>query len=328
MDMNHQMSTMRDMYMNNQGMASSMMNPNMIGQEMRSTMRDMHRQNQLVMPNQYIKKDKMGNYVFAYDDQLTKRKEEGNNHGGVKGQYTYTMPNGLQRQVEFVADNNGFHVRDNADPARIKRSSEPDLVQTKMTSVMDSSLRDDGRDMLRMSNMMGTERDIDLMGMNQQRYSNIMMGRNMMGQDSMGPNMMSKDNMGRNVMRQGNMRHNMMGPNIYNIMSNRGMTADMSNMMGQQMESNMMGQGKTLDVMGPNMMGQDRTSQMISQNQMGQQNVTPNMMYSNMMGQDMLGMTNNQMSSNMRDSNNRLMGQRMMQQMVRIPETYTSTRMF
>merc|ERR1711962_1475863 len=109
-----------------------------------------------------------------------------------------------------------------------------------MTSVMDSSLRDDGRDMLRMSNMMGTERDIDLMGMNQQRYSNIMMGRNrmghnmmgqetmgrnLMGQDSMGPNMMSKDNMGRNVMRQGNM------------------------------------------------MGQDRTSQMISQNQMGQQNV-------------------------------------------------------
>merc|ERR1719348_915967 len=170
--------------MNNQDMASNTMNPNMLsqdmshnmmGQEMRrnmigqemATMRDMHRQNQVVMPNQYIKKDNMGNYVFAYDDQLTQRKEEGNNRGDVKGQYTYTMPNGLQRQVEFVADNNGFHVRDNADPARIKRSSEPDLVQTKMTSVLDSSLRDDGHDMLRMSNMMG---------MDQQRYSNIMMG--------------------------------------------------------------------------------------------------------------------------------------------------------
>merc|ERR1719295_1614546 len=270
MDMNHQMSNMRNMYMNNQDMASNTMNPNvlgqdmshnMMGQEMRSnmmnhnmlsqdmsrnmigqemaTMRDMHRQNQVVMPNQYIKKDNMGNYVFAYDDQLTKRKEEGNNHGGVKGQYTYTMPNGLQRQVEFVADNNGFHVRDNADPARIKRSSEPDLVQTKMTSVMDSSLRDDGLDMLRMSNMMGTERDINMMGMDQQRYSNIMMGRNMMGQDSMGRNMMGQETMGRNMMRQGNMRQNMMGRNIYNIMSNRGMTADM---MGHQMESNMMGQ--------------------------------------------------------------------------------------
>merc|ERR1719419_99713 len=226
------------------------------------------------------------------------RKEEGNNRGDVKGQYTYTMPNGLQRQVEFVADNNGFHVRDNADPARIKRSSEPNLVQTKMTSVMDSSLRDDRSDMLRMSNMMGTERDINMMGMEQQRYSNIMMGRNMMGQNSMGRNMMGQktmghnllgqETMGRNMMRQGNMRQNMMGRNIYNIMSNRGMTADMSNMMGQR---------KTLDVMGRNLMGQDRTSQMMSRNLMGQQ--TPNMMYSNMMGQDMLGMTNNQMSSNM-----------------------------
>merc|ERR1719365_446669 len=272
------------------------MSRNMMGQEMRSTIRDMHRQNQVDMPNQYINKDNMGNYVFAYDDQLTKRKEEGNNHGGVKGQYTYTMPNGLQRQVEFVADNNGFHVRDNADPARIKRSSEPDVVQTKMTSVMDSSLRDDGLDMLRMSNMMGTERDINMMGMDQQRYSNIMMGRNMMGQDSMGHNMMGQETMGRNLMRQGNMRQNMMGRNIYNIMSNRGMTADMSNIMDQHMESNMMGQRKTLDVMGRNLMGQDRTSQMISRNLMGQQNMTPNMMYSNMMGQDMLGMTNNQMS--------------------------------
>merc|ERR1719309_636718 len=247
-DMNHQMSTMRDMYMNNQGMASSMMNPNMLGrdmsrnmmgQEMRSTIRDMHRQNQVVMPNQYIKKDNMGNYVFAYDDQLTKRKEEGNNHGGVKGQYTYTMPNGLQRQVDFVADNDGFHVRDNADPARIKRSSEPDLVQTKMTSVLDSSFRDDGLEMLRMSNTMGTEGDINMMGLDQQRYSNIMSGRNMMGQDSMGHNMMGQetmgqetmgrnlmgqDSMGRNMIHQGNMGQNMMGRNIYNIKSNKGMT--------------------------------------------------------------------------------------------------------
>merc|ERR1719402_1269269 len=243
--------------MMNHNMLSQDMSRNMIGQEM-ATMRDMHRQNQVVMPNQYIKKDNMGNYVFVYDDQLTKRKEEGNNRGDVQGQYTYTMPNGLQRQVEFVADDNGFHVRDNADPARIKRSSEPDLVQTKMTSVMDSSLSDNGLDMLRMSNMMGTERDINMMGMDQQRYSNIMMGRNMMvqdrmdrnmmGQETMGRNMMSQETMGRNLMgqenmmHQGNMRQNMMGRNIYNIMSNKGMTADMSNMMDQHMESNMMGQ--------------------------------------------------------------------------------------
>merc|ERR1719249_388450 len=105
---------------------------------------------------------------------------------------------------------------------------------------MDSSLREDGSNMLRMSNMMGTERDINMMGMDQQRYSNIMMGRNMMGQESMGHNLLGQETMGRNMMRQGNMRQNMMGRNIYNIMSNRGMTADMSNMMGQR---------KTLDVM-------------------------------------------------------------------------------
>merc|ERR1719334_185421 len=150
---------------------------------MKSNMRDMHRQNQVVNPNHYFKEDDMGNYVYAYDDQFTEKKEEGNHLGDVQGHYAYTMPNGIQRQVNYIADNNGFHVRDNADPARIKRSSKPDLVQTKMTSVLDSSLRDDGRDMLRMSNMMETERDINMMGMDQQRYSNIMLGKIMMGQD-------------------------------------------------------------------------------------------------------------------------------------------------
>merc|ERR1719391_930831 len=329
MDMNHQMSNMRDMFMN-----SNLMNPNMLGQEMgrnqmgqetSSSMRDMHRENQAVQPNQYFREDNMGNYVYAYNDQLSEKKEEGNLRGDVKGQYAYTMPNGLQRQVDFVADNNGFHVRDNADPARIKRSSEPDLVQTQMTSFMDSSSRDDGRDMLRMSNMIGTERDIKMMGMDQQRYSNIMMGKNMMGQDSMGRNMVDKDsmghnmmgqdNMGVNLMRQGNMGQNMMGRNIYNIMSNRGMTSDMSNMMGQQIESSMMGRDSNMKMMGHNMMGQDRISQL---------------MYSNIMGQDMTNMALNQMSSNVMDSNNSLMGQHIMQQMEmeQIPETYTSARMF
>merc|ERR1719187_2525053 len=182
----------------------------MMGQEMKSNMRNMHRQNQVVNPNQYFKEDDMGNYVYAYDDQFTEKKEEGNHLGDVQGHYAYTMPNGIQRQVNYVADNNGFHVRDNADPARIKRSSEPDLVQTQMTSFMDSSLRDDGRDMLRMSNMIGTERDIKMMGMDQQRYSNIMMGKNMMGQDSMGRNLMDKDSMGHNMMGQVNMGGNLM----------------------------------------------------------------------------------------------------------------------
>merc|ERR1719495_2579355 len=46
-----------------------------------------------------------------------------------------------------IADNDGFHVlQDNADSSksqnRIKRSVEPDLLQTRMTSFMGTTLRD------------------------------------------------------------------------------------------------------------------------------------------------------------------------------------------
>merc|ERR1712029_688219 len=119
--------------------------------------------------------------------------------------------------------------------------------------------------------------------------------------------MMGRDSFNRNMMGQDTMGHDMMGRNIYNIMSNRGMTSDVSNMIGQQMNSNMMGQDMT-------------------------------MMSRNMMGQDVMDMSNNRMSSMMNsremssDSlvNNGLMGQRMMQKMEikHVPETYTSTRFF
>merc|ERR1712241_1126823 len=114
------------------------------------------------------------------------------------------------------------------------------------------------------------------------------------------------------------MGRNMMDRNIYSIMSNRGMTSDMSNMMGQDM---------TMYVIRRNMI--DRN------NMIAHQEITPNMMYSNMIGQDM---TNTQMASNMMNSHGRmdsrsdngLMGQGMMQKMEieRVPETYMSTRFF
>merc|ERR1712055_579295 len=171
-----------------------------------------------------------------------------------------------------------------------------------------SLLRDDGRDMSNMiGNDMSTQMDRNIMDMDQQRYSNTMMGRNMMGKDSMGRNMMGQDSMGRNMVGQNSMGRNMVGGNIYNIMSNMGKTTDMSNMMGQQMESNMMGREMTLNMMGRNM----RNPQMMGRNMMGRQDMTPNMMYGNMMDQDMIGMTNNQISSNMMKSNNGLMGQQM-----------------
>merc|ERR1712042_337848 len=122
----------------------------MMGQEMRPNMR----QTQVFGPNQYFAKDDFGNYVYSYNDQQSEKSEEGNDQV-KKGSYSYIMSNGVKRRVEYIADNDGFHIiRDNADPARIKRSSEPDLVQTQMTSAMDSSMRNDVGDMQRMSHML------------------------------------------------------------------------------------------------------------------------------------------------------------------------------
>merc|ERR1712136_165706 len=183
-----------------------------------------------------------------------------------------------------------------------------------MTSVMDSSsLRDDGRDMHRMSNVMGrgmsTDSDINMLRMDQQMYSNTLMGRNIMGLANMGRNKMGQDSMRHNTMHQDSMGRNMMDRNIY-ATSSRGMKSDMSNMIGQQMDSNAMGVDMTMNVMGRNMMAQDRNSQMMSHNMMGRQDISPNIM------------------NNMMNSNNRLMGQPIMQQMQRVPETYTSTIFF
>merc|ERR1711962_1903703 len=204
-DMNNQVSNMRDMYRNNQDMTSNMMgreihgnmvgqamNRNMMGQEMRPNMR----QTQSFGPNQYFAKDDFGNYAYSYNDEQSEKSEEGNDQV-KKGRYSYIMSNGVKRRVEYIADNNGFHIiRDNADPARIKRSSEPDLVQTQMTSAMGSSMRNDVGDMQRMSHMLGgdisAQMDRNLMGMDQQRYSNMMMGRDMVGQDTIDRLMMGQ----------------------------------------------------------------------------------------------------------------------------------------
>merc|ERR1712029_1072454 len=108
---------------------------------------------------------------------------------------------------------------------------------------------------------------------------------------------------GHNMMgQQDTMRGNMMGGNIYNLMSNGGMTSDMSDMMSH------------------NLMGREMTSNMMNRNMLGRQEMTPNMMYRNMMD-----LSNNQMSSNMLNSrgmssdlvnsNTGLLGQRMMQKM-------------
>merc|ERR1712076_172768 len=195
-----------------------------------SPMRTMYR-DQAMGPNQHFLQDKFGNYAYAYANQNSEKMEEGDQNS-VKGHYAYIMSNGQRRRVDYISDNQGFHViRDDAiNDGRFKRSVEPDLIQTKMTSYMDSSsLRDDSRDMHRMmspNNMMYRNR----MGMRDNQMS-----RNM-GRDMYMMNDMSSQMVNRNMMSQG-MSNNMMN----NQMMGQDMMYSNMNRMSQGM--NRMNQG-------------------------------------------------------------------------------------
>merc|ERR1712004_329168 len=237
---------------------------------MTSMMRNMYSNDQAMGPNQYFLQDKFGNYAYAYANQNSEKMEKGDQNS-VKGHYAYIMSNGQKRRVDYIADNQGFHViRDDADNARLlKRSVVPDLIQTKMTSYMDSSsLRDDSMDMHRM------------MSPNNMMHRNNQMGRNMYMNNDMSSQMVN-----RNMMRQDMMNRNMMGQDMSNNMMNR-------NMMGQDMSSNMMGRDMS-NKMNNQMMGQD-----MMQSNMNMMNQGMNRMnsYAN---NELMGQSRNMMSQRM-----------------------------
>jgi len=237
-------------------------------------------------PSQYHLQDEFGNFEYAYANQDSKKMEKGNDMS-VRGQYAYIMSNGALRRVDYIADNYGFHViQDNADTSRsqdrIKRSVEPDLIQARMTSFMDSSLRDDSNVNPKIYNMMGRDmssnnmiqrHQMNDMSSNRNMYgmmdrSSNMMGRNMMREKMMGKNMMSDNMIGQNMYANMNGRDissNMMGQDMHNMMNKNMMGRNMmsnslySNMMGHDMSSNMMGQDTSY-----NMMGQEMSSNMMS----------------------------------------------------------------
>merc|ERR1711962_892382 len=178
-------------------------------------MRNMYSADQTMGPNQYFLQDKFGNYAYAYANQNSEKMEKGDQNS-AKGHYAYIMSNGQKRRVDYIADNQGFHViRDDADNARLlKRSVEPDLIQTKMTSYMDSSsLRDDSMDMHRM------------MSPNNMMLRNNQMGRNMYMNNDMSSQMVNRNMMSQD-MSSNMMNHNMMGRDMSNNMM-------YSNMMSQ-----------------------------------------------------------------------------------------------
>merc|ERR1712156_1144781 len=256
----------------------------------------------VVNPNQYHLKDSFGNYAFGYSTQNSEMAEEGNAQA-KKGHFANIMADGKLRRVDYIADNQGFHIlRDTADNTGkyIKReaetSVEPDLIRTRMSSHMDSSsLRNDNNMHQMSNNQMGRDMSSSMMQRNKQLTSNMYRANNLMGRDMSTMNMMDNDMssmnnmMGRNMSsmnilgRDMSSRYNMMGQDISSINK---MSQGLNNMMGYDISSmNMMGR----DMSSMNMMGRDMSSR---NNMMGRDMSSRN----NMMGHDM---STNQMSQEM-----------------------------
>merc|ERR1711963_255877 len=144
----------------------------------------------VVNPNQYHLKDSFGNYAFGYSTQNSEMAEEGNALS-KKGHFANIMADGKLRRVDYIADNQGFHIlRDTADNTGkyIKReaetSVEPDLIRTRMTSYMDSSSLRNDNDMHQMSNnQMGQDMSSSIMQRNNRLTSNMYKANNLMGRD-------------------------------------------------------------------------------------------------------------------------------------------------
>merc|ERR1719422_695911 len=225
---------------------------------------------QAVGPNQYFLQDKFGNYVYGYANQNSKKMEKGDQNS-VQGHFAYIMSNGQKRRVDYIADNQGFHViRDDADNAgRFKRSVEPDLIQTRMTSYMDSSsLRHDTR--------------------NQMMTPNNMMHMNRMG-----------------------MMDNQMGGNMYRNTMNNGMSSQMvnRNMMRNMMNQNMIGQDMSNNMMYSNMMSQNMPNNMMNMNSRDMMSNNMNMNSRDMMSYNMIN--NQMMGQDMMHDNMNMMNQGM-----------------
>merc|ERR1711973_408694 len=223
-------------------------------------------------PNQYLLKDNFGNYAFGYSTQNSEMSEEGNSQS-KKGHFANIMADGKLRRVDYVADNQGFHIlRDTADntgryvkrEAEAEPSVEPDLIRNRMTSYMkSSSLMDDGSDVYRMPN--------NMISSNKRLRNNHM--TSMYKTSDMVNHGMSK-------MVGQEMSTNMMGHDMTSNKLGNGLTTDMispnlgMNMMDQTMDTNMMGKGMYSNAMdnkmSSNIMMSRNMNQMSPLNRMSQ----------------------------------------------------------
>jgi len=64
-----------------------------------------------VLSRQYHAQDDFGNYKYGYVNPHFEKHESGNAETEVRGHYRYIMANGLDRIIEYIADQDGFHVK-------------------------------------------------------------------------------------------------------------------------------------------------------------------------------------------------------------------------
>merc|ERR1712203_1185675 len=188
----------------------------------------------------FYKQDDFGNFAYGYNSGNSEQFVMGNPEEGVKGHYTYVDGNGLNRRVEYVADNEGFRIIKDSDRSgmRFRREAEAEAEPAmRMASVMDSSLmRNDDRQMRRSSlmpsmsmyrNMMASDRhnmttqmshpmNINMNNMLDGRHQQSMSSDRHMSDMRMSDRQMSDRQMYRNIMMGDNRMDNMM--NNRNIM--------------------------------------------------------------------------------------------------------------
>jgi len=310
----------------------------------------------VVNPNQYLLKDSFGNYAFGYSTQNSEVAEEGN-AGSKKGHFSNIMADGKLRRVDYVADDQGFHIlRDTADntgryikrEAKAEPSVEPDHIRTTMTSYMDSSsLMDDRKgnlmdmtsDAMRSRNnqMSSIYKSPDMMnhGMMDLDMATNMMGRelstNAMGHDMTFSNLRPMNNPMSSVLRSSDimaqrMPSNMIGRDMFSNTIGRDLTLSMighgasTGMMTHDMDKNTMGQTMYTNMLGLGELTSNMKGREMSSAMMGR-GQGRDIMERNMMGQDMYSNTmdnNKMMTSN-------IMISRDMNQM--IPVTRKNQRM-
>merc|ERR1712076_290149 len=204
--MNNQMpSNMRDMHNRN----SMSMYSNNMNNRHQNTMNNMNSNNmkkQMTMKQTFVvedrpafyKQDDFGNFAYGYNSGNSEQFVMGNPEEGVKGHYTYVDGNGLNRRVEYVADNEGFRIIKDSDRSgmRFRREAEPAM---RMTSVMGSSLmRNDDHQMQRSALMPSMSMYRNMMASDRHNMNNQMshpMNINMNNMDMNNMQMRNMDNM-------------------------------------------------------------------------------------------------------------------------------------